>query len=71
MILGVGTRRPRAGPAARPDSAYQHALAIFRRDRAETHIDIRRVHDGLATLHAAWGHPTEAARHRALAEPPG
>jgi serine/threonine-protein kinase len=70
MLINVGRLRTRQGDFASADSAYQRALAIFRRDRAETHVDIRRVHAGLAELHAARGRPEEAARHRALSQPP-
>ena len=71
VLIGVGRLRTEQREFAAADAAYQRALAIFRRDRTDAHVDIRRVHAGLAELHERWGHPAEAARYRQLARPRG
>ena len=71
MLINVGKLRTREGRFAAADSTFQRALAIFRRDRSDSHIDIRRVHAGLAELHQRWGHPDEAEHYRRLARPRG
>jgi len=67
-IAGVLTQERRFAEA---DSLYRDALAVQRRLIAPTHMNVRLMYAGMATLYDAWGKRDSAALFRRLAQPPG
>lgn len=70
LILRAHARvRIRLGDLAGAEKMLQHALDLARVQVVEGGRDLREIHDTFAELYTAWGRPTDAARHRALADP--
>ena len=63
-LADVLTRRRKYAEA---DSLYRAALAVIRRHTTDTHIDVRSMYSGLASMYDAWGKPDSAAAYRRLA----
>ena len=52
---------------AEADSLYRAALEVIRRHTTDTHVDVRVMYSGLASMYDAWGKPDSAAVYRRLA----
>ena len=52
---------------AEADSLYRAALAVLLRHTTDTHVDVRTMYGGLASMYDAWGKPDSAAAYRRLA----
>jgi len=52
---------------AEADSLYRAALEVIRRHTTDTHVDVRVIYSGLASMYDAWGKPDSAAVYRRLA----